>query len=166
MRAQTSGVIANFGSLGSWRSGPAYTLYSATKWACSGVSEGLREELKEFGIRVTVIEPGYFRSGFLNPGARVQSATRMRKYDEGAVGQVRKALEETNNEQPGDVAKGAEVIVDVLTGTGVAKGKEMPVRLVLGRDCDEVIRGKCGDTIKLLDEWKEVVQSTDYAEEQ
>lgn len=162
MRAQRSGVIALFGSLGSWTGGPAYGLYAATKWACSGIAESLRPELAEYGIEACTIEPGYFRSGFLNAGVRVQSAQRIRDYEEGAVGRVRKALETTGGTQMGDVRKGADVIVDVLAKRGFAEGKEVPIRLVLGSDCEAVIRGKLDDTRALLDEWKEVTRSTDY----
>jgi NAD(P)-dependent dehydrogenase (short-subunit alcohol dehydrogenase family) len=162
MRAQRSGVIALFGSLGSWRGGPAFGLYAATKWACSGLAESLRPEVAPFGIDACVIEPGYFRSGFLNPGARIRSLQRIQEYEDSAAGQVRKLLDKTDNLQPGDVSKGAAVIVDVLSRTGIAEGKEIPVRLVLGSDCQTVIRGKLEETAKLLDEWKDVSYSTDY----
>jgi len=162
LRAQRSGVVANFGSLGSWRGGPAFALYAATKWSVSAISESLRPELEPFGITTTVIEPGYFRSGFLNAGARVKSERTIKDYDETVTGDIRRMLDQADNNQPGDVAKGAEVIVDVLTGTGVAEGKEIPLRLVLGSDCQTAIRGKLADTEKLLDEWKEISDSTDY----
>jgi hypothetical protein len=63
---------------------------------------------------------------------------------------------------PGDVSKGAEIIVDVLTGTGVAEGKVMPLRLPLGTDAYAIIKEKCESSIALLEEWKEVMCSTDY----
>ncbi|KLU88100.1 3-oxoacyl-[acyl-carrier-protein] reductase, partial [Magnaporthiopsis poae ATCC 64411] len=59
-------VLANFGSVGSWRGGPACAHYCSSKWAVSGLSEGLTAELAGFGVAATVIEPGYFRTGFLN----------------------------------------------------------------------------------------------------
>lgn len=162
MRAQKSGAIAFFGSLGSWRGGPAFGLYAATKWACSGLAESLRPEVEPFGITACVIEPGYFRSGFLNPGARIKSEKRLPEYEETAVGDIRRLLDKTDNQQPGDVKKGADVIVDVLSRTGVAEGKSIPVRLVLGSDCHRVITEKLAQTTKLLDEWKEISYSTDY----
>lgn len=101
MRTQRSGTIALFGSLGSWHGGPAAGLYCATKWAVSGLAESLRAEMASFNVAVCAIEPGYFRTGFLNPGARVQTQTRIKDYDDSAVGQVRAALEQTDNNQPG-----------------------------------------------------------------
>lgn len=55
MRAQKSGVIAHFGSVGSWGGAPAAGIYSSTKWAISGVTESLYPELAPFGINVVVI---------------------------------------------------------------------------------------------------------------
>ncbi|KAF2172522.1 hypothetical protein M409DRAFT_35599 [Zasmidium cellare ATCC 36951] len=158
LRAQKSGTIAHFGSLGSWRGSPAAGIYCATKWAITGFTESLREEVSPFNIHVISIEPGYFRSGFLNPGARFSTQKRIEDYDDTAVGDVRRALEKTDNNQPGDVEKGCKVIVDVLAGAG----KKVPVRLVLGSDAQAVIRGKCEETLRLLDEQKELSFSTDY----
>jgi NAD(P)-dependent dehydrogenase (short-subunit alcohol dehydrogenase family) len=162
MRAQRSGTIAMFGSLASWGGGPAFGLYAATKWACSSIAESLKPEVAPFGIDVTVIEPGYFRSGFLNPGARILSAERIQDYDDTAVGYVRKMLNETDNNQPGDVSKGSDVIVDVLTKRGVAAGREIPLRLVLGTDIQAAVRAKLESTANLLNDWQDISASTDY----
>ncbi|KAF2187374.1 NAD(P)-binding protein [Zopfia rhizophila CBS 207.26] len=160
----TSGekTISNFGSIASWGGGPGFALYSGTKWACSGISESLRPELEPFGIKTTVIEPGYFRTGFLNAGARVKSAVQMKEYDETVVGQTRAALDKTDNNQPGDVVKGCKVIVDILTHSGVAEGKDIPIRVALGSDSPPYIEKKLRDTQKLLDEWKPITMSTDH----
>jgi NAD(P)-dependent dehydrogenase (short-subunit alcohol dehydrogenase family) len=162
MRAQKSGVIANFGSLGSWRGGVGFGLYCGSKWACTGISESMSEELAPLGITVTVIEPGYFRTGFLNPGAQIRGKTVIDDYEKSAVGQARKGLTQADNNQPGDPEKGCKIIVDVLTRTGIAEGKDIPLRLVLGSDCQQVIRGKLDSTKALLDEWKDISNSTDY----
>ena len=162
MRSQKSGAIANFGSLGSWRGGPAFSNYAGTKWACSGISESMTAELKPLGIDVTVVEPGYFRTGFLNAGARIKAATTIDDYTNSVVGQVKKILDDTDNKQLGDVDKGAKVIVDVLTKTGVAEGREIPIRLPLGTDIIAGIKSKIDDTLKLLEEWDSVISSTDH----
>lgn len=170
LRAQTLGsngrrsAIVTFGSLGSWEGGASYAIYAMTKSCASSLAQSLRPELKPFLIDVIVIEPGYFRTGFLNPGARVSAAKRIDAYENESTpsGQVRKALKLTDGNQPGDVRKGAEVCVDVLTGTGVAQGRELPPRLVLGSDCVGVIRDQCSDTLALLDQWQSIFTSTDY----
>ncbi|PVI05590.1 NAD(P)-binding protein [Periconia macrospinosa] len=163
---QTSGhrTVANFGSIGSWAGGAAYGLYAGTKWACSGISESMRLELAPLGIPVTVIEPGYFRTGFLNAGAKVVSEKRIAAYDETAVGEVRKTLDLVDNKQPGDVVKGCKIIVDILTKTGVAEGKEVPVRVALGSDSPPYIRNKLKETEALLNEWDAITTTTDHVD--
>ncbi|KAH9995204.1 NAD(P)-binding protein [Xylariaceae sp. FL0662B] len=166
MRPQRRGVIANFGSLGSWRGGVAYGYYAATKWAVSGFTESLYEEVRALGISGIIIEPGYFRTGFLNPGGgnRLFAANQMLDaYADTPLRAVKDRLNVVDNAQPGDVAKGAKVIVDVLTQTGVAQGRgDIPMRLVLGRDAMQVIRDKMESTDRLLKEWEDIVVSTDH----
>lgn len=156
-------TVTAFGSLGSWKGGATYAAYAMTKWSCSALMESLAEELSPFKIRSTVIEPGYFRTGFLNPGARMCSQLRLPVYEDESTptGQIRVALTATDSNQPGDVVKGSRVAVDMLTGTGVAEGRNLPVRIVLGKDCEQTIRGKVSQTLSLLDEWKDVIRSTD-----
>lgn len=160
----TSGhrTISNFGSIGSWRGGAGFGLYSGTKWACSGISEAMRAELEPLGIDVTVIEPGYFRTGFLNAGTQIKSEKRIKEYDETAVGQIRARLDKVDNNQPGDVVKGSKVIVDILTKSGAAEGKDIPIRVALGPDCSTGIRQKIEETVKLLDEWDSITTKTDH----
>ena len=161
MRAQRSGVIAHFGSLGSWRGVPAGGIYSSTKWAISGLTESLRLEVAGFGIQVCCVEPGYFRTGFLNPGARIVAEKKITDYDDGIVGQVKAMFSERDNKQLGDTEKGCRVMFEVFTQKG---GKPVPERLPLGSDCFEGIGGKLADTRALLDEWKDVIVSTDHEE--
>ncbi|EME88386.1 uncharacterized protein MYCFIDRAFT_25832 [Pseudocercospora fijiensis CIRAD86] len=160
MRQQHSGTIAHFGSVGSWHGAAGAGVYVAVKWAITGFSESLALELKDFGIDVISIEPGYFRTGFLNPGARQLTAKRLKEYDATSVGVVRKVFNEQNNKQLGDIEKGCKVIVDVLTKKD---GKDVPMRLVLGSDAYQMIKEKCESTIALLEEWKDVTCRTDHS---
>eukprot|EP00127_Corallochytrium_limacisporum_P000232 Clim_evm49s7 gene=Clim_evmTU49s7 len=165
MRAQGSGTVAMFGSLGSWISKSSWTLYAATKWACSAIGEGLRDELKPLGITATVIEPGFFRTGFLDKGQKVESAVRIKAYEDSRVGEGRKALAAAARRQPGSTEKAAIVIVDILTHTGCGAGRDVPQRIVLGADCVETIRRKCQSTLNLVDEWETVANDTLLLEE-
>lgn len=155
-------TISNFGSIASWHGDAGYALYAGTKWACSGISEAMHAELAPLGIAVTVIEPGYFRTGFLNASARIKSEKQIKDYEDTATGQLREMLDKANNNQPGDVVKGSKVIVDILTKSGVAEGKKVPIRVALGSDASPVIRGKIDGTIKLLDEWDTITTDTDH----
>ncbi|KAI2617836.1 hypothetical protein GGR54DRAFT_607136 [Hypoxylon sp. NC1633] len=159
------GVIANFGSIVSWAGCPAAAHYSAAKWAVSGFTESLHLEVKAFGIKAVIIEPGYFRTPFLNEGGGNRILTKNQMQEEYAgtsVEQVSELFEKVNDKQPGDVVKGAKVIVDVLTGTGGAAGKETPMRLPLGVDGMQYITEKIISTQALLDEWKPIITSTDH----
>lgn len=158
-------TIAVFGSLGSWTGGASYAFYAMTKACMSSLAESLREELAPFGIQATVIEPGYFRTGFLSPGAKASTAARIPAYEDEATpsGQVRKGLQAHNGNQLGDVKKGASMCVDILTCSGVAEGRALPPRVVLGSDCVEAIRGKCQSTLELLDSWEPISVKSDHA---
>ncbi|KAI1425106.1 hypothetical protein F5Y12DRAFT_748880 [Xylaria sp. FL1777] len=165
LRPRKSGYIANFGSVGSWYGGPAFSHYASAKWAVSGFTESIHEEVKGFGIHATVIEPGYFRTGFLHSGGdnrKPVSDMLEAEYKGSAVEMTRTALTQVNNHQPGDVVKGSKVIVDVLTGSGVSAGKEFPIRVFLGRDCMNDVRAKMARTEKLIKEWEDVIVSTDH----
>ncbi|KAG8413165.1 hypothetical protein J3459_015730 [Metarhizium acridum] len=157
-------TIVTFGSLGSWRGGAGFSIYAMTKACASSLAESLRDELAPFQIRATTVEPGYFRTSFLNAGVMVNAQKRIEVYNDETTptGQTRKNLLVIDNNQPGDVVKGCKVIVDMLTGTGIAHGKDLPVRVVLGPDCERVIRDKCSQSLEILDEWKDVIRSTDH----
>ncbi|KAK3335356.1 hypothetical protein B0T19DRAFT_406188 [Cercophora scortea] len=153
-------ALATFGSLGSWQSGAAVAHYCSTKFAVSGLTEGLADELKPFGIDVCVIEPGYTRTGFLarddNNSHRIQTAKRLAVYEGTPAAALRDAMEAYDGKQPGSVEKSAELIVDVLTGEGVGEGRPVPVRLVLGADAVEAVRRKCLETLALVEAWEAV----------
>jgi len=161
-RAQRSGTIGNVSSIGAWRGSAGAGLYTTSKWAVSGISETLTAELADFNIKVCAIEPGYFRSNLLNPGNRTAAKAHIPDYDGTAARKTAEGLEAYNNNQPGDIVKGAKVMVDVLTSSGVAAGREVPLRLALGSDAYGIITEKCRETISLLDEWKDVTTTTDH----
>ncbi|GKT64706.1 estradiol 17-beta-dehydrogenase [Colletotrichum tofieldiae] len=162
LRTQGYGVVINIGSVGSWAGGAAVALYCSTKAAVSILTEGFADEMKPFGVDVCILEPGYFRTGFLNPGARTMAKHAIDAYNVGPAGEYKKLLEVANNNQPGDPIKGARVVVDVMTKSGASEGREIPVRLLLGTDCLAGVRAKCKDTMVLLDEWESVSASTDF----
>ncbi|KAF2751377.1 estradiol 17-beta-dehydrogenase [Sporormia fimetaria CBS 119925] len=155
-------TITNFGSIASWEGGAGAALYCGSKFAVSGISESMTKELAPLGIRVTVAEPGYFRTGILNQGTKVYSRETMEMYQKGEPGELRRTLEVVDNRQPGDVGKGARVLVDVLTKSGGAQGREVPIRVPLGSDCPEVIRRKIRETEEILREWEPITTKTDH----
>ena len=162
MRGARSGVIANLSSIGAWGRVAGVGLYCASKYAVTGFTESLSLEVAEFNIKVCVVEPGYFRSNFLNPANNLVAKNTISDYDgDSAVRKGIKLMEVVNNKQPGDINKGAKVMVDALTG---ATGKPVPLRLYLGQDAYEHIGDKCRETLGVLEEWKDICTKTDLDE--
>ncbi|KAI1655635.1 NAD(P)-binding protein [Daldinia decipiens] len=165
MRPRRQGVIANFGSVTSWQGIPGISYYSSTKFAVTGFTETVHQEVSSFGISAVVIEPGFFRTAILNDAGsnRIRAARPLtEEYRNTPVNETRNQFNICDNHQPGDVLKGAKVIVDVLTQTGVAEGKKIPLRLVLGRDAFESIKDKIHSTEVLIKEWEDIIVSTDH----
>lgn len=162
LRSQKSGVIANVSSIAAWRGSPGLGIYAASKWAASAINETLHHELAEFGICVVSIEPGYFRSKFLTLGNALKANHRLSDYNGTAARRNEEKFDLADQSQPGSVEKGAKVIVDVVTQTGCAAGKPIPIRLILGSDAYGIVVDKCESTLALIEEWKDVSRSTDH----
>ncbi|EKG13229.1 Short-chain dehydrogenase/reductase SDR [Macrophomina phaseolina MS6] len=158
MRARRAGVIANMGSIGGWRGSPAAGVYCATKAAVAIYTESLRAELEPFGVAVTCIEPGYFRTNFLDEASGRKQVAARRVPDVAA--ETRAFLDQYNRKQPGDPAKGARVIVQALTGSGPCAGRALPPRLALGQDAVAFIGEALDRNRRDLDAWKDVVTQT------
>ncbi|KAI1865066.1 uncharacterized protein JN550_008612 [Neoarthrinium moseri] len=125
-----------------------------------GAVECLAQELAIFapGVKVLIIEPGYFRTrafGNINhvpPRVECYSEfnAAVRKVEAGIVGN-----------EPGNADKAVEIMIDLVRGTGVAAGKQVPLRIPLGSDGWARVKAKCENTIKICDEWENVAKSTD-----
>ncbi|GJJ15055.1 hypothetical protein Clacol_009330 [Clathrus columnatus] len=161
MRAQKSGTIVWFGSIGGWRGSPNCGLYIATKFATRGLAESLQLEVGHLGLRNLCFEPGYFRTSFLADGHRQPYNPRISDYNE-ITQRAHNALEAYNGKQPGDPKKLASVVLDVVRKEGVAEGRDIPVSLPLGSDCFEGVRSTLEKTTKVLNEWEDVIKGTDF----
>lgn len=159
LRKQRSGVVANLGSIGGWHGSAAAGLYCATKACATIVAEAMRAEVAHLGIKVTCIEPGYTRTNFLAPGHKTQAAKRIEDLRPG-IEPTLAALEAYNGKQPGDPIKAARFIVDALAGRGAAQGRELPPRLVLGKDAYEYVRGYMATHETHLKEWEDLATNT------
>ncbi|MCX4807676.1 oxidoreductase [Streptomyces sp. NBC_01214] len=153
LRARRSGHVLNIGSVGGFATAPGVGLYGASKFALEGISEALHGELAPLGVRVTIVEPGGFRTDFLNRSSmRVEPAS-IADYVAGA-GPVREALARNDGHQPGDPVKAAKAIVDVT------EAAEPPLRLQLGADAIERVEAKLDLVRRELDGWRHVALST------
>ncbi|MGO7733182.1 SDR family NAD(P)-dependent oxidoreductase [Rhizobium leguminosarum] len=155
MRAQRSGRLLNISSIGGYRSSAGFGVYCSTKFAVEGISEALHHELAPLGIHVTVVEPGYFRTDFLDSSSLSVSSTEIEDYNSTA-GAVRHHASGLNHRQPGDPEKLARVLIDF------ADAPNPPVRLPLGSDTVAAIKAKHMSDAAILAEWDGVSISTDF----
>jgi NAD(P)-dependent dehydrogenase (short-subunit alcohol dehydrogenase family) len=155
MRAARSGHVINLSSVGGYASGPGFGVYCSTKFAVEGLSEALHAELAPVGVKVTVVEPGYFRTEFLEGNSLVESPSTIADYDSTA-GEVRKIAKAVTLNQPGDPDKLAQAMIILV------EAKKAPLRLPMGSDCVAAIEAKNAFVADELQTWREVSVSTDY----
>jgi short-subunit dehydrogenase len=155
MRSQRSGRILNFSSIGGYRAGPGFGIYSATKFAVEALSEALRVELAPLGIDVTAIEPGYFRTEFLDATSLRIGKDTIDDYA-ATVGSVRDRAAAMNQRQPGNPDRLAQVVLEL------ADAPEPPVRLPLGSDTVAAIEAKHRSDAAIIEAWRNVSISTDF----
>ncbi|MBA2714296.1 MAG: SDR family NAD(P)-dependent oxidoreductase [Rubrobacteraceae bacterium] len=153
MREQRSGAIVQMSSFGGQVSYPGFSAYCATKFALEGFSEALAAEVAPMGIKVLIVEPGAFRTSF-SGGALVQSRE-MPEY-EATVVPTREMITGIDGTQPGDPAKAASAILTALDS------EETPLRLPLGADAVEGIRGKLEAVMLEIDTWEEIARVTSF----
>lgn len=158
MREARSGRILNISSIGGYRGGAGFGIYSSTKFAVEGLSEAMHAELTPIGIHVTVVEPGYFRTDFLDASSLSVSKTRIADYD-ATAGKVRTVAAGLSHNQPGDPEKLADVLAAFVDAPNP------PVRLPLGSDTVAAIEKKHESDRAILAEWRPVSVSTDFVTE-
>lgn len=155
LRRQRSGHIINLSSVGGYRSGAGFGVYCSTKFAVEGISEALHAELAPLGVAVTVVEPGYFRTEFLESQSAVEADANIDDYADTA-GKVRAFAKTVSLQQPGDPVRLARVMVDL------SRAERPPLRLPLGSDCVAAIEAKNASVAAELDAWRSVSLSTDF----
>jgi NAD(P)-dependent dehydrogenase (short-subunit alcohol dehydrogenase family) len=133
--------------------GPGVSAYCAAKFALEGLSEAVAAEVAPFGVRVLIVEPGNFRTGLLGRGLR--AAEPMEEYA-ATVGVTRSFFAGADGRQPGDPARAAAAIIEALDAD------EPPLRLVLGSDAVDGIRGKNEELAAELARWESLARSTDF----
>jgi NAD(P)-dependent dehydrogenase (short-subunit alcohol dehydrogenase family) len=153
MREQGSGHILQFSSVGG-RIGPiGRAAYAAAKWGVEGFSEVLSREVGPLGVKVTLIEPGGFRTDFAGSSTAIREGRP--EYD-ATVGKIARFQRDFNGKQPGDPAKAAAAVLRITSIDNP------PLRLILGSDAFQAIEQN--DLAKLNSdrEWKELSISTDF----
>jgi NAD(P)-dependent dehydrogenase (short-subunit alcohol dehydrogenase family) len=155
MRKQRSGHVINISSLGGYQAYYGWGVYGSTKFAVEGLSEAMAQELAPLGVHVTVVEPGFFRTDFLDATSLVETATRIEDYKD-TVGAMRTFAAGANHAQPGDPSKLSQALLKLADAT------QPPLRLQLGSDAIARINGKHQQVEKELAQWKDLALSTDF----
>ncbi|MGI8669978.1 MAG: oxidoreductase [Aridibacter sp.] len=150
MRQQKSGHILNLSSIGGFRSGPSIGYDTATKFALEALSEALAKEVEHLGIKVTLIEPGGFRTdfagrSFTQPENRIEDYKTSERID---------AIGEYDGKQMGDPIKAVKAMIKVVDT------ENPPMRLPLGEDAVNGMEEKMKDAQKNIDEWRETAIDT------
>jgi short-subunit dehydrogenase len=156
MRKQRSGHIFNVSSMGGIVCFPAAAIYCSTKFAIEGFSESLALEVAEFGIHVTLVEPGFVRTDFLDSSSIRYGTRRIAEYEQLSA-KLKGEYDSYNHQQSGDAAKLAAALV-TLANTG-----KPPLRYAGGSDAFERITSKLGDMQNELQNWRELSVSVDGA---
>ena len=154
MRMRGAGTIVNISSIAAHSARAASGYYSATKAALGAVSDSLRHEVEPLGITVMLVEPGAFRTDFVGRSLR-QPAIAIADYAQTA-GLRRKENDTSHGTQPGDPARAARVLVDVIDGGDV------PGRLLLGSDAVELVTSEMHDATTAIEAWENTSRSTDF----
>ncbi|MCW3098741.1 MAG: putative short-chain dehydrogenase protein [Chthonomonadaceae bacterium] len=153
MRVQGSGHILQFSSVGGRVGALGRAPYSAAKWGVEGFSEVLLKEVGPLGIKVTIIEPGGFRTDFAGSSTTIREGRP--EYDS-TVGAVARFQRDYNGVQPGDPAKAAAAILQITSLD------EPPLRLLLGSDAVRTVEQADLARIAADRKWRDLSLSTDF----
>jgi NAD(P)-dependent dehydrogenase (short-subunit alcohol dehydrogenase family) len=155
MRSQRAGHVINMSSIGGYRAAAGFGAYSSTKFAVEGLTEALRAELAPLGIHATVVEPGYFRTDFLDASSLMVAPKVIEDYD-ATSGNVRRRAVSMNHNQPGNPEKLAQAMLELVDA------QTPPLRLPLGTDTLKAIAEKNAYVAQETETWKAVSASTDF----
>jgi NAD(P)-dependent dehydrogenase (short-subunit alcohol dehydrogenase family) len=157
MRQRRRGHIINVTSMGGFITMPGITFYCGSKFALEGISEALGKEVAGFGIRVTALAPGQFRTDWA--GRSMDRTPRTIADYDAVMDPIRAARQAKSGNQPGDPAKAAQALLALV------ESETPPVRLFLGDDALGLVEHKLGAMKAELDAWDALSRSTSFASE-
>ncbi len=156
MREQRSGHIFNVSSVAGLVAMGGAALYCASKFAVEGFSESLAQEVSQFGIKVTLVEPGVFRTDFLDPSSAAFGANGLEDYAT-FTAKIKAGSAANNHRQTGNPAKLGEALVQL------ASMEEPPLRYVAGSDAYQAITSKLEKVKEEIEQWRDLSASSDGA---
>ena len=154
MRRQKSGYILNIGSVAGFVGAPGWSVYSATKAAVAAFSEVIALDTKEFGIKITVVEPSNFRTGFLTKDSLALTASKIEGYE--AIKKAQDRYLSMNGQQPGGPDRAADIFMEL------AENPNPPMHLFLGTDAYHRASQKLAAMSAELEQWKSTTISADF----
>ena len=154
MRARRRGHVVNVTSMGGFITMPGLSFYCGSKFALEGISEALGKEVAAFGIRVTTLAPGQFRTDWA--GRSMDRAVRSIADYDAVMDPIRLARQAKSGNQPGDPAKAAQALLALVDA------ENPPARLFLGQDALALVEQKLAAMTRELAAWDDLSRSTDF----
>lgn len=155
LRKQGSGHIIQISSIGGRRGSAGLSGYQAAKFAVEGFSEVLSQEIGPLGIKMTIVEPGGFRTDWA--GSSMSFASPMKGY-EPVIGAFREWIKTYSGTEPGDPAKAAAVLFDI------SRLDEPPLRLPLGVFAKQYLKEGYTTSLTELERWSSLTEATEIDE--
>lgn len=155
MRERRSGHIINVTSMGGFITMPGISFYCGSKFALEGISEALGKEVAPFGVRVTALAPGQFRTDWA--GRSMDRTPRSLEDYDAIMNPIRQARQAKSGQQPGDPAKAALAVLALI------ESENPPVRLFLGQDALTLVEQKLDSMREETEAWDQLSRSTSFA---
>jgi NAD(P)-dependent dehydrogenase (short-subunit alcohol dehydrogenase family) len=156
MRLQRSGRVFNISSIGGLVGGDGGSVYCASKFAVEGFSESVAAEVKPFGIHLTIVEPGFFRTDFLDDSSVRYGGVPIADYAESSTA-IRAFYDARSHNQAGDPERLGQALV------ALSQAETPPVRFAVGTDAIGMTERKIAGLQAELDAWRDLSASTDGA---
>lgn len=153
MREQRGGQIVNLSAIAAYANHAGFAVYGGAKAALDAASDAIAQDVAPYGIKFTMVVPGPFRTDFI--GRSLDHAPRMPAY-EATVGKFGGFLEKMKGRQPGDPARAAKVMIDLLDA------EKPPFRLLLGGYAHTIFAKKLASLDAEMKAWKDVGLPTDF----
>lgn len=155
MRSRRRGHIVNVTSMGGFITMPGISFYCGSKFALEGISEAVGKEVAGFGIRVTALAPGQFRTDWA--GRSMDRTPRSIPDYDAVMDPVRAARQSKSGKQPGDPAKAAQALLTLV------ESPNPPTRLFLGEDALGLVERKLDSMKTEMATWDALSRSTNFA---
>ncbi|MFM0054714.1 oxidoreductase [Paraburkholderia phytofirmans] len=155
MRERRSGHIVNITSMGGFITMPGIAYYCGSKFALEGITDTLAKEVAGFGIKVTAVAPGSFRTDWAGR-SMVRAGRSIADYD-ALFDPIREAREAKSGKQAGDPRKAAQALLEIVAA------KNPPVHLLLGNDALDLVKTKLAALNAEIEQWETLSRSTDFA---